>query len=56
MGVWGFVTVGRKDVENQSDKDNLRVADFIFQSFAKMKKSKRLSAAQGARHLAKLTM
>lgn len=34
MGVWVFVTVGRKDVEYQSDKDNLRVTDFIFQSFA----------------------
>lgn len=33
MGVWVFVTVGRKDVEYQSDKDNLRVTDFIFQSF-----------------------
>lgn len=36
MGVWVFVTVGRKDVEYQSDKDNLRVTDFIFQSFAKI--------------------
>lgn len=36
MGVWVFVTVGRKDVEYQSDQGNLRIADFIFQSFAKM--------------------
>lgn len=34
--VWVFVTVGRKDVEYQSDQNNLRIADFIFQSFAKM--------------------
>lgn len=67
MGVWGFVTVGRKDVEYQSNKDNLRVTDFIFQSFAKIcfivschnvsvSMSKRLQAAQGAKRLVKLTM
>lgn len=36
MGVWVFVAVGRKDVEYQSDQGNMRIADFIFQSFAKM--------------------
>lgn len=62
-----FVTVGRKDVEYQSDKDNLRVTDFTFQSFANfgfivschnvsLRMSKCLRATQGAKPLVKLTM
>lgn len=35
MGVWVFVTVGRKAVEYQSDKDNLRVTDFYFSIICK---------------------